>query len=87
MMGDGGDSDAEGDGYEIVQSFVEGMIDVERERFNEDGFQIEREVECDDNTAVECETPLSPTLIVTNCGCTSGMASSRATTQLEIKRC
>ena len=80
MMGDGGDSDAEGDGYEIVQSFVEGMIDVERERFNEDGFQIEREVECDDYTAVSCETPLI------HCGVHLRVASSRATTQLEIKR-
>jgi hypothetical protein len=40
MMGDGGDSDAEGDGYKIAHSFVDGMVDVERERFNEDGFQI-----------------------------------------------
>jgi hypothetical protein len=31
MKGDGGDSDAEGDGYKIAQSFVDGMVDVERE--------------------------------------------------------
>jgi hypothetical protein len=61
MKGDGGDSSAEGDGYEIAQSFVEGMIDVERERFNEDGFQIEREVECDTNTAVEGGTVIDDT--------------------------
>jgi hypothetical protein len=59
MKGDGGDSDAEGDGYEIAQSFVDGMVDVERERFNADGFQIEREVECDTNTAVEGGTVIS----------------------------
>ena len=35
------------------------MVDVERERFNEDGFQIEREVECDTNTAVEGGTVIS----------------------------
>jgi hypothetical protein len=61
MKGDGGDSDAEGDGYEIAQSFVDGMVDVERERFNADGFQIEREVECDTNTAVEGGTVISNT--------------------------
>ena len=53
MRGDGGDSDAKGDGYDIAQSFVDGMVEVERERYNADGFQIEREVECDDQTAVE----------------------------------
>ena len=37
------------------------MIDVERERFNEDGFQIECEVECDDNTAIDGETVISNT--------------------------
>ncbi len=61
MKGDGGDSDAEGDGYKIAQSFVDGMVDVEREQFNEDGFQIEREVECDSNTAFEGETVISNT--------------------------
>ena len=55
MRGDGGDSDAEGDGYDIAQSFVDGMVEVEHERYNADGFQIEREVECDDQTAVEGE--------------------------------
>ena len=52
-IGDGGDSDAGGDGDDIEQSFIDGMVEVEMERYNEDGFQIEREVECDDNTAVE----------------------------------
>jgi hypothetical protein len=37
------------------------MVDVERERFNEDGFQIEHEVECDANTAVEGGTVISNT--------------------------
>jgi hypothetical protein len=55
MRGDGDDSDAEGDGYDIAQSCVDGMVEVERERYNADGFQIECEVECDDQPAVEGE--------------------------------
>ncbi len=31
------------------------MVEVERERYNEDRFQIEHEVECDDKTAIEGE--------------------------------
>jgi hypothetical protein len=57
MRGDGGDSDAEGDGYDIAQSFVDGMVEVERERYNADGFQIECEVECDDNSATVWGAP------------------------------
>ncbi len=52
-QGDGGDSNAEGNGFDIAQSFIDGMIEVEHEQYNEDRSQIEREVECDDKTAVE----------------------------------
>jgi hypothetical protein len=45
--GDLGLLDEEGDGYEVVQSFCEGMIDTEQERYDD--------VECDDNTAFACE--------------------------------
>jgi hypothetical protein len=81
MKGDGGDSDAEGDGYEIAQSFVDGMVDVERERFNADGFQIEHEVECDTNTGVEGGT------VISNTDSRQRLWGARATAQLEIKRC
>jgi hypothetical protein len=54
--GDGGDSDIEGDGEDVAMSFVESMVEVEFERENQEGYIIEREVECDDNTAVEGAT-------------------------------
>jgi hypothetical protein len=57
--GDGGDSDVEGDGEDIALSFIEGMVKVELEQENEEGYIIEREVECDDNTAVEGATVIT----------------------------
>jgi hypothetical protein len=54
--GDGGDSDIEGDGEDVAMSFVESMVEVEFERENQEVYIIEREVECDDNTAVEGAT-------------------------------
>ncbi len=54
--GDGGDSDIEGDGEDVAMSFVESMVEVEFERENQEGYIIEREVECDDNTVVEGAT-------------------------------
>ena len=55
-VGDGGDSDIDGDGENVVQSFIDSMVEVELER--EKGYIIEREVECDDNTAVEGDTTM-----------------------------
>ena len=57
--GDGGDSDIDGEGEDVAMSFIESMVEVEFERENEEGYIIEREVECDDNTAVECATLIS----------------------------
>jgi hypothetical protein len=53
--GDLGFLDEEGDRYEVVQSFHEEIIDVEQERYDMDGFAIDRDVECDKNTAFACE--------------------------------
>ena len=39
-VGDGGDSDGEGDGYECVTSFREGMKEVERERLEHDAQEL-----------------------------------------------
>jgi hypothetical protein len=57
--GDGGDSDIDGEGEDVAMSFIESMVEVEFERENEEGYIIEREVECDDNTAIECDTLIS----------------------------
>ncbi len=57
--GDGGDSDIEGEGEDVAMSFIESMVEVEFEWENEEGYIIEREVECDDNTAIECATLIS----------------------------
>jgi hypothetical protein len=53
--GDGGTSDAEGEGYESVVSFKDGMKEVELERFFCDANEIESGVEVDDNDAIVCE--------------------------------
>ena len=53
-VGDGGDSDGEGDGYECVTSFREGMKEVERERIEHDAQEIEHDVEVDDDDAFVC---------------------------------
>jgi hypothetical protein len=57
--GDGGDSDIKGEGVDVAMSFIESMVEVDLERENEEGYIIEREVECDDNTAVEGATLIS----------------------------
>ncbi len=54
-VGDGGDSDGEGDGYECVTSFREGMKEVEREHLEHDAQEIEHDVEVDDDDACVCE--------------------------------
>jgi len=53
-VGDGGDSDGEGDGYECVTFFREGMKEVERERLEHDAQEIEHDVEVDDDDACVC---------------------------------
>ncbi len=53
--GDGGTSDAEGDGYKCVHSFKNGMKEVELECLCFDANEIERGVEIDDNDAFMCE--------------------------------
>ncbi len=54
-QGDGGTSDAEGEGYECVISFKDGMKEVELERFFCDANEIESGIEVDDNDAILCE--------------------------------
>jgi hypothetical protein len=53
--GDGGTSDAEGDGYECVHSFKNGMKEVELKHLCFDANEIESGVEVDDNDAFVCE--------------------------------
>jgi hypothetical protein len=54
-LGDGGTSDAEGEGYKCVVSFKDGMKEVELERLCFDANEIESGVEVDDNDAFVCE--------------------------------
>ncbi len=54
-VGDGGTSDAEGEGYECVVSFKDGMKEVELEWLCFDANEIESGVEVDDNDAFVCE--------------------------------
>ena len=54
-VGDGGTSDAEGEEYECVVSFKDGMKEVELERLCFDANEIESGVEVDDNDAFVCE--------------------------------
>ncbi len=54
-VGDGGISDAEGEEYECVISFKDGMKEVELERLCFDANEIESGVEVDDNDAFVCE--------------------------------
>ncbi len=54
-VGDGGTSDAEGEGYECVISFKDGMKEVELEQLCVDANKIESGVEVDDNDAFVCE--------------------------------
>jgi hypothetical protein len=54
-IGDGGTSDAEGDGYKCVISFKDGMIEVELECLCYDVNEIESAVEVDNNDAFVCE--------------------------------
>jgi hypothetical protein len=53
--GDGGTSGAEGEGYECVVSFKDGMKEVELERFFCDANEIESGEEVDDNDAIVSE--------------------------------
>ncbi len=54
-IGYGGTSDAEGEGYECVVSFKDGMKEVELEHLCCDVNEIESEVEVDDNDSFMCE--------------------------------
>ncbi len=54
-VGDGGTSDAEGDGYECVVCFQDGMKEVDSERLCFDAHEIERGVEVDDLDVIVCE--------------------------------
>jgi hypothetical protein len=54
-VGDGGTSDAEGDGYECVVSFQDGMKEVDYECLCFDAHEIEIGVEVDDNDAIMCK--------------------------------
>ncbi len=54
-VGDGGTSDAEGEGYKCVVSFKDGMKEVELEGLCFDANEIESGVEVDDNDAFVCE--------------------------------
>ncbi len=50
--GDGGTSDAEGEGYKCVVSFKDGMKEVELEHFFCDANEIESGIEVDGNDAL-----------------------------------
>jgi hypothetical protein len=54
-VGDGGTSDAEGEGYKCVISFKDGTKEVELEQLCFDANEIESGVEVDDNDAFVCE--------------------------------
>jgi hypothetical protein len=54
-IGDGGTSDAEGEGYECVVSFKDGMKEVKLKRLCCDANEIKSGVEVDDNDAFVCE--------------------------------
>jgi hypothetical protein len=54
-IGDGGTSDAEGDGYKCVVSFKNGMKEVELKRLCYDVNEIESGVEDDDDNAFVCD--------------------------------
>ncbi len=54
-IGDGGTSDAEGDGYKCVISFKDRMNEVELECLCFDANEIESRVEVYDNDAFMCE--------------------------------
>jgi hypothetical protein len=54
-IGDGGSSDAEGDGYKCDVLFKDGTKEVELERLCFDANEIESGVEVDDNNALVCE--------------------------------
>jgi hypothetical protein len=54
-IGDGGTSDAEGEGYKCIVSFKDGMKEVELERLCFDANEIESGIDIDDNDAFVCE--------------------------------
>ena len=54
-VGDGGTSDAEGNGYECVVSFQDRIKEVDSERLCFDAHEIESSVEVDDLNAIMCE--------------------------------
>ena len=53
-IGDGGASDAEGEAYECVVSFKDGMKEVELERLCSDANESESGVEVDNNDGFVC---------------------------------
>ncbi len=54
-VGDDGTSDAEGNGYECVVCFQDGMKEVDSERLCFDAHEIESDVEVDDLDLIVCE--------------------------------
>jgi hypothetical protein len=54
-IGDGGTSDAEGEGYKCVVSFKDGMKEVELKHLCSDANEIESGVEVDNNDGFVCE--------------------------------
>jgi hypothetical protein len=57
-IGDGGTSDAEGEGYECVDTFKDGMREVELECLCCDANEIKSGVEVDDNDGFVCEVKI-----------------------------
>ncbi len=56
-IGDGGSSDGEGEGYDCVDSFQDGMKEVEREHLDHDTDEIEHCVEANDDDVIICDEP------------------------------
>ncbi len=54
-IGDGGTSDAEGDGYECVVCFQNGMNEGDSERLSFDAHVIESGIEVDNLDSIVCE--------------------------------
>ncbi len=54
-VGDGGTLDGEGEGYECIVAFQEGMKEVDSERLCFDAHEIESGVEIDNLNAVVCK--------------------------------
>ena len=54
-IGNGGSSDGEGNGYECVVSFLEGMKEKEIEQLHHNADEIEHYVEANDDNAILCD--------------------------------